>query len=92
MGGGHKIISFKFNDPVGGGFVPPPDPFQERLYLLVQVQCGNPFQIQVPGSLGRQERGLEELLAGLEGGVLKVDAWHSIEPVGRGFGQYTDPL
>ena len=43
--GCHKIISFEFNNPVGGGFGPPPDPFEERMYLLVQVQCGNPLQI-----------------------------------------------
>ena len=29
-------------DLVGGGFGPPPEPLDEHMYLLVQVQCGSP--------------------------------------------------
>ena len=44
------------------------DPLEERLYLLVQVQRESPSKLQVPGAWGGQERELEELLSGLEGG------------------------
>ena len=44
------------------------------------------------GSLRRQERGFDDLLAGLEGGVCKVDDCQSIEPFGMGFGQSPKPL
>ena len=44
------------------------------------------------GSIGGQEKGLGDILEGLEGGVRKVDACQFIEPVGRGFGLSPEPL
>ena len=37
-----KVDPCECVDPVGRGFGPPPEPLDEHMYLLVQVQCGSP--------------------------------------------------
>ena len=52
--GVREVEVFKCVDSVGGGFGPLLEPLKERLYLLVQLQCESPCQLQVPASCGRK--------------------------------------
>ena len=56
------------------------------MYLLVQVHRGNPCQLQVPGTCGGQERGLEEILTSLVGGVRDLDSCECVDFIGVVFG------
>ena len=46
---------------------------------LFRPQHGSPCQLQVSGTHGGQERGLEELLSGLEGGVDKIKYFDCVD-------------
>ena len=68
------------------------DPLEEQRYVLVHVKCVSPCELQVPGISGGKERGLEELLASLEGGNHEVNASECIYPVDGRFGPLLEPL
>ena len=90
--GVREFHSCKSIDPVDGVFGPPLDPLQKCLYQLIQVQCGIPCQMQVFGACEGQERVLEEILAGLEGGVLEVNTCKYIDFIVGVFGPPQEPL
>ena len=70
MGGGSicEVDASECIDPVGRIFGLPPEPLEEWIYLLFQVQCGSPCRLQMPGARGGQERGAEQRLYEHEGG------------------------
>ena len=73
-------------DYIGAGSGLPPVPFEKWLYIFIHVQRGRPCQLQVSGTPGGQERGLEELLTNLVGGVRDLDSCEFVDFIGVGFG------
>ena len=85
----HEVNACDCVNCFGKGFGPPQKPLEELMYLLVHVNHVSPCQLLVPGKHGKndeiQEWGLEELLAGLEGGDHKVESCYCTDPVGGVF-------
>ena len=56
------------------------------------MQHESPYELQVPGARGIQERRIEELLEGLEVYFINVHSYECFDSVGGGFGPPLEPL